>query len=184
LNLKLLSNRSKISTDLLLQVCFALIQLWPGLQTQTAAVAIAGNVGSVDNVAALDIYVAVTGVDNAVVGIPVAVTGIDNAAVDNAAVDIPVAAAAAGGANAACVLSNNSAARHWYLHHRIASCSQCRVLHCAMLSIIKHTAELSCGKGLAAGICPYNGRRRLNGLAGGFFSQVRNRGALCPAGEG
>jgi hypothetical protein len=27
-------------------------------------------------------------------------------------------------------------------------------------------------------------RRRLNGLAGRYFSQVRNRGALCPASDG
>ncbi len=101
------------------------------MKNQTAAVAVAANVGSVDNVAvdnvavdnvAVDIYVAVTGVANAAVGIP--------------------AAAAADVANAAGALSNNS-----------ASCFLCRVLHCAvLLSVIKHTAELGCGKGLAAGI--------------------------------
>ncbi len=167
------------------------------MKIQTAAVAVAANVGSVDNVA-VDIYVAFTGVDNAAVGIPVA--------------------AAAGVANAVCVLSNNFAARH-YLRHRIANCSLRRVLHCAVfLSVIKHTAELGCGKGLAAGIfrslahptsktrpakrvaatdckrlalnrqnaatAGCNGRR-LNGLACRYFSQVRNRGALySPAGEG
>ncbi len=167
------------------------------MKNQTAAVAVAANVGSVDNVAVdnvtVDIYVAVTGVDTAAVGIP--------------------AAAAADVANDACVLSNNFAATH-YLRHRIANCSLRRVLHSAVLSVIKHTAELGCGKGLAAGIfrhlahpiselrpakrvaatdckrlalhrqnaatAGYN-ERRLNGLACRYFSQVRNRGALCPA---
>ncbi len=159
------------------------MQLCPGLKNQTAAVAVAANVGSVDNVA----------VDNVAVDIYVAVTG-----VANAAVDIPVAAAAIDNATGA--MSNN-----------FASCFLRRVLH--WLSVIKHTAELGCGKGLAAGICRrladqpakrvtatdckrvalnrqnaatagYNGRRRLNGLACRYFSQVRNRGALCPASEG
>ncbi len=172
------------------------------MKNQTAAVTVAANVGGVDNVAvdkaavaALDIYVAVTGVDNAVVGIPVAAAG-----VDTAVVDIPVAAADV--VNAAGALSNN-----------FANC----FCHSAGLSVIKHTAELGCGKGLAAGIfrhlahpiselrpakrvaatdckrlvlhrqnaatAGYN-ERRLNGLAGRYFSQVRNRGALCPTSDG
>jgi hypothetical protein len=162
------------------------------LKNQTAAVAVAANVGGVDNVA----------VDKAAVAaldIPVAVTG-----VDNAVVDIPVAAADV--ANDAGALSNN-----------FANCFLRRVLHCAGLSVIKHTAELGCGKGLAAGIfrhlahpiselrpakrvaatdckrlalnrqnaatAGYNGRR-LNGLACRYFSQVRNRGAICPTSDG
>jgi hypothetical protein len=171
------------------------------LKNQTAAVAVAATVGGVDNVAALDIYVTVTSVDNAVVDIYVAETG-----VDHAVVGIPVAVAA-DVANAAGALSNN-----------FASCFLCRVLHSAVLSVIKHTAELGCGKGLAAGIfrhlahptlselrpakrlaatdckrlalnrqnaatAGYNGRR-LNGLACRYFSQVRNRGALCQASKG
>jgi hypothetical protein len=231
------------------------MQLCPGLKNQTAAVAVAATVGGVDNVAALDIYVAVTSVDNAVVDIYVAETGVDTAAVDipvavtgvdaavvripvaatgvgtrNAAVDIPVAVtgvdhavvgipvavtgvdhvavdiyvAAADVANAVSALSSN-----------FASCFLRRILH--WLSVIKHTAELGCGKGLAAGIfrrlahpsselrpakrvaatdckrvalnrqnaatAGYNGRR-LNGLACRYFSQVRNRGALCQTSDG
>ncbi len=170
------------------------------MKNQTAAVAVAANIGGVDNVAvdkaavaSLDIYVAVTGVDNAVVGISVAAAG-----VDTAVVDIPIAAAA-NVANTAGGLSNN-----------FASCFLRRVLH--WLSVIKQTAELDCGKGLAAGICRrladqpakrvaatdckrlalhrqnaatagHNGRW-LNGLACRYFSQVKNREALCPVGVG